>query len=215
MEDQHVYEIYKNVIIMLKKYRKLEIINGSTSLSGPALGSTQALPEQAFWQQIEAKQYIIIECWPSGTTEPKKSSATLIVIFLAPTSNIFKETMAYRKFRKSFEPGTSPLLFISQTPPSTGITKLIVLDPLVEVRLYNIFCMEIPTHVLVPQQTIADPEEVRKFCAEYHTDMTAFPKILTSDPMAAWLGLTPGMCVKVIQPSETVGETTMYRYCSR
>jgi len=77
---------------------------------------------------------------------------------------------------------------------------------------YFLFIMEIPKHISVPPHFIAKKEEIQEFCAQHYCEPIDFPKILSTDPQVIWLGAHPGMCIKIIRPSETSGINIIYRY---
>ena len=78
---------------------------------------------------------------------------------------------------------------------------------------YNIFLVDITEHVSVPKHELTDAAEITKFCERYHTSKEQFSKIPMSDPQAIWLGLRPGMVIRILRASETAGEAPTYRIC--
>jgi DNA-directed RNA polymerase subunit H (RpoH/RPB5) len=78
---------------------------------------------------------------------------------------------------------------------------------------YKLFLINITEHVSVPKHEIVPHEEVNAFCKRYYTTREQFSKISVADPQAIWLGLQPGMVVKVTRTSETAGEAPSYRIC--
>jgi DNA-directed RNA polymerase subunit H (RpoH/RPB5) len=76
----------------------------------------------------------------------------------------------------------------------------------------EIFSLEVPQHVLVPQHRIATAEEIAEFEKAYVTPASQ-PTILATDPMAIWIGARPGDLVFITAASETAGESIRLRYC--
>ena len=81
----------------------------------------------------------------------------------------------------------------------------------------SMFLIVVPEHDNVPRHTIVPRDEVNKICQELHMMVSNFPCIIAAganpDPMAIWLGLRPGMVVRIDRPSETAGIETVYRRC--
>lgn len=76
----------------------------------------------------------------------------------------------------------------------------------------EIFALEVPQHVLVPQHRIATAEETAEFEAAYISP-TAQATILATDPVAIWIGARPGDLIIITSASETAGESVRLRYC--
>lgn len=67
------------------------------------------------------------------------------------------------------------------------------------------------THHLVPDHSIAEPEEFNKLLEKYNIKKEQLPKILHSDPVAQHIGARPGDVVKIIRNSETAGAALAFR----
>ena len=71
-------------------------------------------------------------------------------------------------------------------------------------------------HVLVPKHQIVDPEYHKQLMESlYVTAKSKFPEIkFHVDPIARCIGAVPGDIVKIIRPSASSGEATIYRVCA-
>jgi len=71
-------------------------------------------------------------------------------------------------------------------------------------------------HALVPKHTIVPEEEHKELMASmYITSKTKFPEIkFHVDPIARCIGAVPGDIIKIIRPSASAGESTIYRVCA-
>lgn len=66
-----------------------------------------------------------------------------------------------------------------------------------------------------PKEIIVLTEEEKKEVVKIHaTPLTGFSHILSSDPVAKFLGLQPADMIKCICNSESAGETIRYRVCT-
>jgi DNA-directed RNA polymerase subunit H (RpoH/RPB5) len=71
-------------------------------------------------------------------------------------------------------------------------------------------------HVLVPKHELV-PEELHKdlMTSMYITAKSKFPEIkFHADPIARCIGVVPGDIVKITRPSQSSGETIIYRVCA-
>ncbi len=76
----------------------------------------------------------------------------------------------------------------------------------------EIFSLEVPRHVLVPEHRIATAEEIAEFEAAYIVPNMQ-PTILATESMAIWIGARPGDLIIITAASETAGESIRLRYC--
>ena len=71
--------------------------------------------------------------------------------------------------------------------------------------------INITHHELVPKHVKCSSKEKEVVMKKYRVKESQLPKILTSDPMAKYLGLQKGDLVKIIRKSETAGLYVVYR----
>ncbi len=197
-------EVYDNLVKMMS-YRKLVV-------TSPILSHTDVA------HALNQQEYVLI----TGTRDESNTqlSASVYVVLIAPNSKYAKASADFKKLFKLVpkDEKLMEIIFVSEYVLTVHIKKQIVefknsSGVHVENYDYEIFMMEVPKHISVPKHVIATTEEINTFCNCYHTTKAYFPKILSTDPQAVWLGLRPGMCVKIIRLSETAGNAVAYRLC--
>lgn len=198
--------VYENVCIMMKK-------------RGAVL-NTAALGEQQILQQMNQREYIMVSA-VRDASDPR-GAATIIAVIIEPNSSISKTAKSLNKIltlavkQKTANP--MEILLITTEKMQERLTKQ---DEFKEEHkgvtinnyLYSIFLVNITEHVSAPKHELTDEKEIADFCKRYHTTKEQFSKIPASDPQAVWLGLVPGMVVRVVRASETAGEAPVYRIC--
>lgn len=207
MDEYVPGQVYEN-LVKLMDYRGV-IIN-STPLS-----------KDDVVQKLNHYEFITI----SGKRRENdpRGEATVMVILIAPNSKYSNKSGDFKKLLKGLPKvhngETLEVIFVSEYELTVHIKKQLLAyrtaNPkiLLENHDYEIFMIEVPKHKSVPLHVIPSEKEVTEFCSQHYTSAQNFPKILQSDPMAVWLGLRPGMVVKVYRVSETAGVATIYRIC--
>lgn len=200
-------EVYTN-LIKLMGYRGVKL-------------ATEPLTSDAVVQKLNHYEFVTI----SGTrgNDDPRGEATVMIILIAPNSKYSNKSGDFKKLLKGL-PKIKPsenleVVFVSEFVLTIHIKKQIIVyrneNPKVhlEDHDYEIFLLENPKHEVVPEHSIPPESEIDEFCRIHYKDRSSFPKILQSDPQAVWLGLRPGMCVKVKRISETAMYSYIYRIC--
>ena len=73
--------------------------------------------------------------------------------------------------------------------------------------------INIVEHRDVPKHEVVTEEEKKELLVKYYINESNLPNILRDDPMAVYLGLTPGEVVRILRPSITSGTYISYRIC--
>jgi DNA-directed RNA polymerase I, II, and III subunit RPABC1 len=109
-------------------------------------------------------------------------------------------------------------IIISETPISEKVLSTLVNhisereNSLVQVFLMASLYFNISKHQLVPKQRIINDIE-RSTLAKKFPDFTKFPRILSQDAMAKYLGARPDDIVEVTGMCETTAENKRWRIC--
>ena len=74
--------------------------------------------------------------------------------------------------------------------------------------------INISKNKLVPRHEILSKDEVKDVFDKYNiNDVSNFPIILKTDPMAIYINAEIGDIVKIVRVSKDIGNTVTYRYC--
>ena len=202
MEKNVTFEVYKNLEKLLA-YRKITPVG-------------EFLSADEFAQKLNHYEYVRI----NGYREIDNDRVDIIIILIAPNSKYSNKTGDFKKLIKIIDTKKkAEVMFVSELPFTVHIKKQIAVFKLtttiiyLEDHDYSKFIIEIPKHKSVPRHEIADEKEIEEFCESNYTQRQFFPKILSSDPMAVWIGLHPGQVAKIFRLSETAGKSDAYRFC--
>jgi len=211
MEEYAPTQVYKNLVKMLG-YRGVRL-------------SAEPLTEDAIVEKLNHYEFITIV--GNRPAEDPRGAAEVITIMIAPKSKYSNKTADFKKILAGLPKRTKAdkvgldVIIVSELTLTTHIKKqmnnYLNANPFthLEDHGYNIFLIEVPKHECVPEHSIPAEGEIEKFCRQHYVSIVNFPKIMQSDPMAVWLGLKPGMVVKINRISETSGIAIAYRYCMR
>jgi DNA-directed RNA polymerase subunit H (RpoH/RPB5) len=148
-----------------------------------------------------------------------RTTSTIIVIVIAENSSQAHKVSDFRKLIPQIPADNCELMFVSRDVLTNHIIKhidtILVANPrlVVESYTYETFTFCPMDHVLVPRHEIMTKEEITALCQRYHLAKSSLQKILQTDVVAVWLGVKPGMVVKIYRNSETSGWSMGYRYC--
>ncbi len=209
------YNIYKNVYLMMSKYRNLGEVSKELTL-----------PQ--FSSELTSQEYIII----TGENAPEdiRGHVNNITIFIAPGSDYANKSGEFRQIIDNITKNiigkdisnvsnniTNNILnnicIITENPLTSHIEKVLAsIDQAyyIEHHLYNIFKFNIMEHNLVPKHEI---DNVDDMLYQYYTDSSCLHMIKSSDPAVVWIGGRPGMTIKIKQLSETVAFSYDYKIC--
>ena len=107
----------------------------------------------------------------------------------------------------------SGIIVISGELTSQAKQKLVETNNILHVDFFKIseLMVNITEHSYVPKHILLNDEEKNILLKRYKIKENQLPKILTSDPVAKYLGLRKGNVVKIIRDSETAGKYVTYR----
>jgi DNA-directed RNA polymerase subunit H (RpoH/RPB5) len=171
---------------------------------------------------IDAVRERDIDAWYGANLTPSRiRRGTLTIALIAPASRYASKKANFDRLLLVLQKKKAErIMLVSETLLTKHIQKqfmgeLTAAGTEIEFYDYKIFEITIPKHESVPLHTIPTKAEVDYICRIYCTLPEYFPKIISADPMAIWLGLMPGMVVRTDGPSETAGKVTSYMYCVR
>lgn len=186
-----------------------------------AVPTDEELNEPELIQKINHREYVMT----SAIRPPSdpRGEAVIVAVIIDENSRIAKATAQLEKILaiaiKQKKPNVPlEILLITKEPMQDRLMKREDIVPegvSISNHPYTIFLLDITKHVSAPRHELVPDAEVAEFCARYHTAKEYFSKLPMSDPQAIWLGLRPGMVVRIIRASETAGEAPIYRICIR
>ena len=105
------------------------------------------------------------------------------------------------------------IIIISGTLTSQAKQKMTDINNELQIECFSIseLMVNITEHSFVPKHILLTDEEKSQLLKRYKIKESQLPKILTSDPVARYLGLRRGNVVKIIRDSETAGKYVTYR----
>lgn len=171
-------------------------------------------------QKLNSHEFITIS---GERRNDLRGDCTFVAVLIAPDSKYSQKSADFKKLianlLKLHSAGPLELLVVSEYGLTNHIKRYVAefhednQRARIEDYDYGLFLIEVPKHVSVPEHTIPTDEEVQWFCDTFYKRPEEFPEIQHTDPVAVWLGLKPGMVVKVKRTSETAGYAIAYRYC--
>ena len=105
------------------------------------------------------------------------------------------------------------IIIISGTLTSQAKQKMTDINYELQIECFSIseLMVNITEHSFVPKHILLTDEEKSQLLKRYKIKESQLPKILTSDPVARYLGLRRENVVKIIRDSETAGKYVTYR----
>lgn len=190
--------VHTNVRIMLTKYRGYKI-------TSPELTQSQLV------ERLNHFEHVVLTCLRG---EHILGPSELSCIIIAPGSKYADKSADFKKLLNPYLKAGGPnILIVSQNELTTHIVRFITDEPRIEARLFKHFMDEKPIHMSVPPHSIATEEEVEAYCKSFYVRREKFPKINSHDIIGIWIGIRPGMTVRIDRTSETAGSAVAYRYC--
>ena len=107
----------------------------------------------------------------------------------------------------------SGIIIVSGSLTPKANEKLAEINSVLQVECFNLceLTVNITEHSYVPKHTLLSDEEKSILLKRYKIKESQLPKILSTDPVARYLGLRRGNVVKIIRDSETAGKYVSYR----
>ena len=104
------------------------------------------------------------------------------------------------------------IIYSGQLSPQAK-QKLADINMELQVQCFSIseLMVNITEHTYVPKHLLLTTDEKKELKKRYKIKESQLPKILSTDPVAKYLGLRKGDVVKIIRDSETAGRYVTYR----
>lgn len=205
------YQIYSNLFLMIN-YRGAE-------------PSSPKLTQEVFTKTLNNDEYVVIEAIRKNTDVRGAACVHICMIdkkskYSTKSSDFDKLINDIIKTAKISKDMSLEIPVISDTLETSHIKKKIAniheshSNVFIEYLSHEIFLIELPKHILVPKHEIISLKETDELCKRLFINKMYFQRILSTDPMAIWLGIKPGMFVKITRLSDLCGLEIAYRICS-
>lgn len=191
------FTVYKNLVLMLKKYRGYKV-------------TSKEMDQKEFINEINMRSFCVID----GENEARQHDPRIRVVIVAQGSKYDNKTEDFKSlYIANTKESDRHMMFVFMGDRISPHIQKFLHPTGSEFYMYNMFLFEVPAHVSVPRHEIMDEVEVEKFCDINCTDRKKFPAIKSTDPQVVWIGGKPGQVIKIMRESDTIGVGESYRYC--
>ncbi len=205
-----MFNIYNNVLVMLEKYRELTLIS-------------EKLTFELFSREMSYNEYVVIKskCGPDNIRGAVNNFTAIINdnSEYSTKSGRFVNLLSGMLPAKQAEVNNGTLhniCFVSAKPLTSHIRKVIIKHESQQIYFedytYSKFCNILMMHNQVPKHTIVN---IKEDLFRYFTADRYLPAINHDDVGALWIGVRPGMVVKLEKLSEITAYSIEYRICSK
>ncbi|CAL6015209.1 RNA_polymerase II subunit Rpb5a [Hexamita inflata] len=149
--------------------------------------------------------------WQLIVNSPKQKIATLCLPeFKAAHEQAIIETVKLLDLNRL-------ILIVNSQPKSNQMTRIFDLESKhkvqIEVFTNEQLVLNVTKHFLVPRHSVLTEEGKQQVLNKYQVTEKQMPIILSSDPIAKYLGLNSGQMVQISRESEQGGKYLNFRIC--
>eukprot|EP00918_Siedleckia_nematoides_P022101 GHVU01047565.1.p1 GENE.GHVU01047565.1~~GHVU01047565.1.p1 ORF type:complete len:212 (-),score=26.48 GHVU01047565.1:116-751(-) len=168
---------------------------------------------ERFLEKLEEVDYQRSRLVILGSDYAGKNS---IIIYFADETEKEKKTgvRAIQELETSMGNDTQRAIFVALQPPSAPAQEAIrsaAPKKTIEYFLEAELLVNITKHDLVPKHIPLTDRQRQDLLQKYKVKDTQLPRMMATDPVARYFGLTKGAVVKIVRPSETAGRYVTYR----
>lgn len=197
-----LFTVYENVIKMITKYRKMELIDPQLS-------------KDDFEKNIQVNKYIIVNA--RYLKESKINDISSFYI-LHHNEMITRKAPEFKKILDKISNNIKNIYFISSKELSPHVYKIVISrSHQFNIKIYphKIFAFELPMHDLCSRHEIMDEKDIAQLLLDLNLrSKYSLPRIIVgitkSDPQCAWIGAMPDDVIRITR-NTTNGESIMYR----
>lgn len=189
----------------------------------------ETLEPTAVTKMLKHQEYVIIRGVRVAADGDPRPAVKFFCVLAAPESRYTSRAADLYKLLKEIGldhknrdvPQSPPLEILMVTGETLNASTMKTIASFsgptvyISVASYANFVTDITRSKMTPRHEIMSDAEIDEFCRENKKIRADFPKIENDDGMAIWLGLRPGMCVRVYRMSAPAGEMTAFRLCIR
>lgn len=187
-----------------------------------AVITSKPMASEALVKELNQHEYVVITA--TRENDPVRASADITCVFVAPEGSLSARVQEYRVMFNAVKAAAAQsdrlheYLIITDREPNSYISAFIATQNIGHtVRVYHylhkLFKAELPKLAMIPKHELMTATEVDELCTGGYMTPAGFPKINHDEPMAVWMGLQPGMVVRIHRLSETAATAIAYRIC--
>jgi len=189
MDAKNTFSVYKTVIEMFKD-------RGYSISRNIGLDEFITMYDENNYDIVDDEEKIMAAFFSENKTISKKDLENIVLDAKEDYGNDIK------------------IVIIMKNKPNINIEKELMNDVYknIELFLFKNLTFNITRHVDMPQHIPLSPKEIAEVVEKYKTNKNQFPKMLTTDPIARYYGVSAGGMFKIIRKSQSSGEYISYRY---
>lgn len=209
MSDMFEYEpgvVYENLILMLTKYR------GATL-------SSNALSPADLQLRMNRHGYAHVVATRVASEDDPRGAATIHVLLVAPGHDYSNKAPKFKMMLAAIAPSTSNEIIVVTSNGITSHIKKVIEEynakntGIIYDYDYHLFIIEVPKHNSCEHHELVSHAAADKLTNYSYSSREDYPKIKSTEAHGVWLGLRPGMFVRITRASKSAGVTILYRVC--
>lgn len=197
------WKVYKTVNEMLQERNYSEIVAGNVCKT---LEEFQEANGGKHVETIDKRTFNFI-------SQDKNKKSCILVNFSSDESIGIKHITVIHE--RMMEGNIQHCILVYPNAVTSSAKKYVEKTPKIRVELFaeNELYVNIMKHERMPNFRVFSDKEKSQFLQKTDLDENQLPRIMSTDPVARYLGLRRGAILEIIRKSETAGLYVLYRLC--